>query len=135
MCELLVLSVNKVNADPYLDAKQYKRGDVVCVKPDGWGWGRQELANPLFRIIKVPGVSVSQASGFLGPELDSDPTNPSQMLRPRAFSLDLDAVPGAATSLVDHQRANPIYKAPLSTESLLALKIEKTRLEDPNVFE
>jgi len=135
MCEILVLALDKVSDDPYLDAKQYKRGDVVAIRPDGWLWGKQELVNPLFRIIKVPRVTVSQASAFLGPELDTDPTNPSKMLRLRAFKLDLEGLPGVVANLEDPKRRNPLFKASMSPEKLLALKVEKVRLADPNIFE
>ena len=134
MCELLILALNKVSPDPYRDSKLYKRGDVICVQPDGWLWGKQELANPLFRIVKVPGVSLEQASAFLGSEHDVDPTNPSRLLQNRAFRIDLDALPGAA-ALTDQKRKNPLHKVTLTAVQLLTFKIAKEKLADPNVFE
>lgn len=134
MCEMLVMAVDKFNPDPYLDAKQYKRGDVVCVQPDGWGWGKEELANPLFRIIKVPGVSVADALVFAESEVDIDPLNPSRMLQARVHKLDLDALPDPHGQVADHRRRNPLHKVNVSKSGLLAFKQRKAPIPDPNVF-
>jgi hypothetical protein len=57
MCELLVVVVvDQVGDDFYKDCMRYKAGDVICCQPDGWLWGKLEIANPNWRIIKFPGV-------------------------------------------------------------------------------
>ncbi len=90
MAELLVRRTDKTHPDPYMDAKQTKRGDVICVQPDGWPWGTKELANPDWIILLVPGVSPEDLSGLLAAEPETNPAQPSRMLQPRAFKLDLD---------------------------------------------
>lgn len=134
MAELLVRVVDKTNADPYLDAKCLKRGDVVVVMPDGHGWGKQELINPDWRIVKLPGIPVSQATHFLGPELPEDPLNPSLMLQRRAFKLDVDALPDPKGQMADRKRRNPLHKVNLTVAELAALKVRKPSLPDPNVL-
>lgn len=135
MAELLVRVVDKINDDPYLNAQCTKRGDVIVVMPDGWGWGKQELTNPEWRIVKLPGVSVSEASTFLGPEFDTDPLNPSRMLQRRAFRLDVDALPDPKGQMADHKRKNPLHKVNLTGGQLIALKHKKPALADPNVLD
>jgi hypothetical protein len=108
---------------------------VIVVQPDGWVWGREEYSNPDWRIVKVPGITVSQASAFLGPEFDIDPYNPSRVLQRRAFKLDIANLPAAVAGVMaDHKRQNPSARASLSLPGLLALKIAKPPLTDPNVL-
>ncbi len=91
MAELLVRVVDKVNRDSiYLDVACTKRGDVIAICVDGWQWGKEELANPDWRIVRLPGVDPEDLSGLLAPERDVDPKNPSKTLQRRAFKLDLD---------------------------------------------
>lgn len=135
MCEMLVRVVDKINDDPYLDAKCTKRGDVITIQPDGWVWSRAELNNPDWRIIKVPGVSVAQAQEFLEPEADTDPANPSAVLQRRAHKIDLDALPDPKGQMVDAKRKNPLHRVNLNRDGLLAFKRTKPKLTDPNVFE
>lgn len=131
MCEVLLRVVDKVNEDPYLDAKLLKRGDVVVIVEDGHAWGREELANPDWRIVKLPNVTSSVASAFLGDEKDTDPTKPSRVLRRRAFRLDWQTLPAAVLAwLADDTRAVPTRTVNISAAQLLALKVSKTPLAD-----
>lgn len=114
MCELLVRVVDKFNDDPYLDAQCSKRGDVIVVVEDGHAWGREELSNPDWTIVKVPGVSALDASAFVARE-PNESEQPNYMLQKRAFSFDLT-------------------KQPTDLQSLLAAKVRKPALEDPNIL-
>lgn len=127
MAELLVRVVDKVNSDPYLDVHCTKRGDVIAVCPDGWRWGSGELNNPAWRIVKLPGVTVSQASVFLGPEIETDPTHPNRMRRNRAFKIDVDA-------LGDMPAGPRLHRRDKTLGEMMALKVAKVPLADPNVF-
>lgn len=130
MAEFLVRIKDKTSSDPYLDAQCLKRGDIVAIQPDGWGWGLDEINNPDWRILKFPMISIKNSSSFIAPEFNTDPANPSYVLRRRAFSINLN---------------NPIFKNVLkdksnnlfwvSEEEILALKIGKDRLKDPNVLD
>jgi len=70
MAELLVraqkhylddLTPVQVSALPVNKKLQYDArteiGDIICVQPDGWTWGREECL-PVFIVIKFPGISV-----------------------------------------------------------------------------
>jgi len=39
----------------------FGRGYVLGIHPDGWGWGTEELADPRWRIIKVPDLLPAHA--------------------------------------------------------------------------
>ncbi len=137
MCEALIRVVDKVNSDPYLDCKCLKRGDIIAVVEDGWPWGKEELSNPDWRIVKFTSISVSAVMAFLGPEIDTDAAHPSRMLRRRAFSFDLSStsLPQAFRNwLADSTRAAPTRTVLLTGAQLLALKVAKTPLVDPNVI-
>lgn len=125
MAELLVRVVDKVSADPLIDAQCTKRGDVIVVMPDGHGWGRMELNNPDWRIVKIPGVKVSEALHFTEPEQPADPMNPEPGLRIRAARLNIDALPDPKGQMADHNRKNPLHKVNLTAAALNALKVAK----------
>lgn len=58
MARILVKAMDHVHSDPEIDRQgAYKRGDVVCVMPDGHVWGAQE-GLPVFEQVDFPGVSV-----------------------------------------------------------------------------
>jgi hypothetical protein len=110
MAELLVRVVDKVNkASARLDAQCTKRGDVIAVQPDGWTWGKQELVNPEWRILCVPGLTVNEASPWLAPQLPEAPDDTRPLYR-RAFHLDLQAstFDGLRAWLDDGTRAAPL---------------------------
>ncbi len=136
MSEVLIRVVDKVNADPYLDAQCLKRGDVVAIMPDGHAWGNEELRNPEWRILKMPNVPFDTVKAFLGPELNTDPANPSRVLQRRAFRLDWASLPAATRNwFADDSRATPARNAASMTAAqLLALKVAKAPLQDPNVI-
>lgn len=63
MAELLVLTEQRANRSMF-------PGDVVTAQPDGWPWGRLERgpeADPMWRVIVVPGVPVSAFVEFMEP--------------------------------------------------------------------
>lgn len=138
MCEILLRVVDKVNYEnPYKNAECLKRGDVVVVVEDGHVWGAQELRNPDWRILKVPGVSVSAASAFLGEELDSNPGKPSLTLQSRAFGFDLEHknLPGDfAAWIADGARGQRTYTLSVTDAKLASFKVKKAALADPNIL-
>jgi len=115
MCEILLCVRDKgTSGNLLIDSHAAKRGDVVLVKPDGTSWGLCELGQndpgqdpngnyAFFRIIKLPNVTVAQASNLLTPELDVDPQNPSPYLQYRARFLDKNKIPPATMqALIDY---------------------------------
>jgi hypothetical protein len=136
MCELLVRVVSKNNDDdPYLDAKCLKRGDVVTIQRDGWAWGRQELKNPHWRILSIPEMTVEQAQVFTSQEVATT-LYETAMLQSRGFHIDLDHTSLALfqRALADSTRSTAIIRLPFTLAQVLALKVRKDPLIDPNVF-
>ncbi len=115
-----------------------KQGDVIEVKPDGWGWGQCELGisvpgnphgnHPFFRVIKLPNVTVAQASNMLAPEVDVDPQNPSPYLQYRARFLDRTKIPNGAfkTHVLDDLRAQQTITVPHTAAQLSAIVTVRT---------
>lgn len=66
MAELLVRIADKVPADDPRARLFLRAGEVVVVCPDGWTWSAAEQTNPHWKIIKLPKVTVSEASAMLG---------------------------------------------------------------------
>lgn len=128
MCEILLCVKNMgTSGNPSTDSHAPQQGDVIDVHPDGWTWGECELGGPLwtdvsvdppiqrpisehrlgnhnfFRIIKLPNVTVAQASRMLPPEIDTDPSKPSPYLQYRAFFLDKTKIlPATMQNLIDY---------------------------------
>lgn len=127
MCELLVRIKDKTSDDPRKDAQLTKRGDVICVQPDGWPWGKEEVSAAFWRIVKIPGVSVGDFAHLLSEQLPQS-QKPDEMLRRRAFRLDLDAIDAA------HFADDGAKKAAATLDALgvLSASVEKARLHDPD---
>jgi hypothetical protein len=87
MCEFLLRVHDKCSEDPKKDVRCMKRGDVVVVCPDDWNWSVMERTLPMWRIVKVPGLSVEAGEDFLAPELAHANS------RRRLFAVDLSVLP------------------------------------------
>lgn len=120
MAQLYVRINDKVNEDKYLDAKCYKRGDVVEIVQDSHQWGEGELKNANHIIIQVPGVDAEKLTAFLVPEM-GDPQI-KQVLQRRGFCIDMNL-------LAQHDP-----KKPLTETDILSFKMKKDPKIDPNVI-
>lgn len=130
MCQIVVFIRDKTNPDDvYKDARLYKAGDVIEVVPDKWNWGREDLANPDWRIVSIPDLGEEEARQFLGPELNVSAVGPAKMLRRRAFKLDLSILP--ADFLADDARKLSLE---LTRLDVLGAKTAKPALTDPAVI-
>lgn len=135
MAELLVRVRDKTSPDIYKDVRLTKRGDVIVVMPDGWTWGSGELTNPDWRILKLPNVSVEEASAMLGGELPIDPQAPSRTLQRRAFSFDLDNLPQSVAGFIaDDTRKTPALTVNLTLAQFRGLKKRKEAKQDPAIL-
>ena len=47
------------------------KGDIVCVRDDGWGWGEKE-GPPNFVVVQVPEIKLKDALVYEEPLLDSE---------------------------------------------------------------
>ena len=122
--DILFRNRDKVNPnDETLDVKCLKRGDIVVVVPDNHNWGKQELINPDWRIIKAPNLSEADTADFTDPEDDFD-TDP--MCQRRKWMIDLDNV-NLTQEFIDYlnddTRQQPSYTSVWTREQLLSLKI------------
>lgn len=99
MAEILFFVEDKTNDDKELNAQAYKRGDVVVVCPDGWPWGREELKDPRFRIVKVPGEP-SEYLDLVQPQL-AIKGDQLVTVRKRGRNLALDKLDAALMEKID----------------------------------
>lgn len=104
---------DSVNAnDDDLNAQLFKRGDVICWKPSGHKWSQRELTNPNWRILRITGVSLSQARFLVSKDT---PQEVGQVIkRRRSVKIDLDfaSLPTVVKNwLRDDTRATPIFQA------------------------
>ncbi len=90
MAELLVRIIDKTHPDVYANATHTKRGDVIVAKQDGWRWGRLELSNPQFAVLRISELSLDEAEGMTTEEPGERKVN--RMLHARAFGLDLKSL-------------------------------------------
>lgn len=137
--ELLVRIKDKpLSGDLLLDSLRTMRGDVIHVAPDGHQWGKKEIDNPEWRIIKCPDMGKAEAEALLARE-PGDPLK-NKYLRKRLFRLDLDAL---EKTLADQLVYDPnvavatrggIAKVEATRASLAAVKIAKEKIPDPDVI-
>ena len=92
MAELLIRVVDKVNDSPAKNQLCFKAGDVLHVAADGWQWGTEELANPAWRILKLPGMDPALFRDLLDAQY-ATVNGRSKMTLKRAKCIDVsDAV-------------------------------------------
>jgi hypothetical protein len=129
MAEMLIWMQDRQGIDIYHTAKLSQRGDVVVVKPDGWVWGVDELADP-FLLVVVPDATVADLESFLSHEMPQpgneedkwgDTTNTLQY---RGFKVDVDSYTGGVL------RSDT--DVPLA--EVMALKVQKPPIPDPAVI-
>lgn len=120
MCEMYVRTEDRINKESvYVDAKCYKRGDVVTIQEDGWPWGNAEINNGTHTIVKVPGVPSSKMSALVVPEIGDPLLN--RVLQLRGFRFDIDTFESSG-------------RPALTEISALSLKVKKVALLDPDVI-
>jgi len=59
-------------------------GDIIVVRPDGWGWGLSE-GLPRFIIIKLPFMTMEEASQYESSIFDD--VDPEKLLKHRKFYI------------------------------------------------
>lgn len=112
--ELLVMAGDRRNPDDiFKDAKLYKRGMVIDIHPDGWNWGKEELNNPIFRIIKAQDLDSARVTALLNAEDGfgaADPATSTFQIRANKLDLDSATLPdGFRAYLNDDNRAQAFY--------------------------
>jgi hypothetical protein len=131
MCEIVVCVKNKgTSGDVAKDSKAWQQGFVIEVQEDGFDWGPAVLGqdipgNPngkhqIWRLFKLPNVTVAQASVMLAAEPETDPQNPSPYRQRRWRYFDKTKIPAGAftTYWDDDTRAAPFITLPYSAAQL-----------------
>jgi hypothetical protein len=127
----IVFLKDKINADPYLDCKCYKRGDVIDFMPVGSDWRNYpgivaKVQSGDWLVVELPELTQAEAASMLAPEPGDAKSD--RMLQRRCFKLDLDAIPKA---LPDAQKLEAL---PLSKAEVLAVLTSKPKRVDPAVI-
>jgi hypothetical protein len=86
MAELLVMAQDP----PIPHPRAFTKGMVVDIKDDGHRWGTEEKP-PLFRVIKIPGVSKKDLQFLLDSPEHPDP-DVLDTLPPRLKKLNWDSI-------------------------------------------
>jgi hypothetical protein len=108
--ELLIVIRDAPCDDPVHNFQAPKAGDVIAYHQDGQDWGLDEVNNPDWRIIHVPGLSEVRAQALVERDI-SLPGEPSRM---RQFALDVGKLDSHDASLLkprkvrSHTRGNNI---------------------------
>lgn len=110
---------------------------IDIVRTGGWVWGRMELSDPQYRIIHIPGMTVSEGEAWTAEEPETDPRNPSRMRQRNGFKFDLDhpsLSPEFRAWIADSTRVMPTYTWDRPIASLRAMRVRKQALPDPMVI-
>lgn len=122
MCKLVICTVNKSvgHEDPYIAAKSFRLGDVISILEDNHEFGKEELNNPMWRIISCPDATIIEAQAYLSQEVETDPQNPSRVLQRRGYRFDLSKL--------------PIDSDTISKDTLHNARYKVTALSDPGIL-
>jgi hypothetical protein len=84
MAELLVLRVSRSgHADPDVDAKRYKLGDVITIQDDGYEWSADDTETGHAKLVKAPGIPKQDFVQLLA----KGALNPNEHQRVRAWKF------------------------------------------------
>ncbi len=136
MAQLLYMLVDKVQKDPYTDAKAYKKGDVISVREDydipyEKDAGIAERLGTMWGVMRSAGPA-SKYSSFVQQE-QGDPLK-NLMLQRRAFKLDVALLSGKVVDVVDPKTQTKIASVQVATVDVTIARVAKAALEDPNVL-
>lgn len=134
--ELLIRIIDKPRSgDVALDSGRTTAGDVIAVKPDGHIWGTMEVANPEWRIVRIPGLPQAEADALEAPELPESFV-PNRLLRKRQFTIDIEQLDIlAGGELLAERKATPKgVDCVISREMLQACRSLKPKLTDPRII-
>jgi hypothetical protein len=110
MAEFLVLTFDTHNPDPTLDLMAYKLGHIIDIKPDGHIWGSSEKL-PKFWIVKVTGLSVTDAQDYISLLLDLTDIAHPRPLGIRKWKLDYNLLPANAKNALNNTGIITVTKA------------------------
>ena len=133
--ELLLRIIDKPHSGkPELDARRTMAGDVIAVAPDGHIWGKQEVLNPEWRIVRVPGMGRDEAQSLVTVEKPRA-FGGVRLLRKRDKQIDvvqLDIAENGAL-LTDRSAKRTSVDVVVSRANLRACLSLKPALIDPRI--
>ena len=134
MCQVVIRVADKINPDKALNQQLLKRGDIVELVGDDHVWSAKELTNPDWRIVVLPALTESDVLPFMAPEFPTGPETDVRILRRRAFSFDIEALPAQwAAWFADDTRAQPTRTLNATAGQISAYKKKKAAL-DPSEY-
>lgn len=138
MAEIIVFMRDGfLKGEPIFDSKVARRGDTIAAVPDDWPWGVDELSMDIFRIVKMPKVSIEAAEMLTAPEIPVDLTKPNRTLQYRMNKFDLASAVHSPEFLVwaaDDTRKDPMFVADYLTDAtILDVTVKKPVIDDPAV--
>lgn len=106
--ELLIRIVDKpLSGNAETDVKRTRAGDVIVAMPDGHVWGKEEVRNLEWRIVRIPGMRLAEADALIRPEIP-EAFGDTRLLRRRQFSVDLEQLDiMEGTAILGERRATP----------------------------
>lgn len=129
----LLIAINSQGTSPVstLDCQLFKAGDVIHYHADGADWGKSEINNSNWRIVRVPNLSTAQADSLIALELPTDPHNPSPTLQKRGMTINLQGL-----DLLSPGYVLGIFKSPnvQITQKSIASYIATLPAFDPAAF-
>lgn len=136
MAQILYMLVSKVNPDPYIDAMNYKKDDVVSVREDDDAPyekdpGIAERLGSMWAVLRVPGRA-EDYSALTAPEVGDPKVN--RRLQRRAFKLDVDTLSKQQVMSVDGKSVDSVFEVSLQS-AVIDAKSLKASLADPDVLE
>lgn len=134
--ELLIRIVDKPRSgDAALDSKRTTAGDVIAAMPDGHIWGREEVRNPDWRIVRVPGMGRTEAEALIATELPES-FSPNRLLRKRQIRVDIEQLDiFAGGELLAARKAIPKGVDCVVTLGMLHVcRSLKAKLTDPRII-
>jgi len=125
MAEALIRVIDKpLTGNPAIDTKRTMAGDVIVVKPDGWGWSQKELTSSEWRVVRTP-MSVAELSLMMEGEIGDPDMNPN--LRRRIRKFDLSLLPASRRNLLHRRQTSVVV---ISRRDMNAIKRNRTPVID-----
>lgn len=134
--ELLIRIIDKPKSgNATVDSQRTTAGDVIAFAPDGHIWGKEEVRNPEWRIVRVPGLLLADAEAMTAPELPES-FSPNRLLRKRQFKLDIEQldIMSGGELLADRKATPKGCDCVISREMLKSSRSLKATLTDPRII-
>ncbi len=133
--ELLIRITDKPRSGKIaVDAQRTSAGDVIACAADGHIWGKREVSNPDWRIVRVPGLSRDIAVSLVAVELPVA-FGANRLLRKRQLRIDLEQLELLEPGILAERSATArTVDAVVTRANLRACLLLKPSLTDPRLI-